>query len=86
MTRDDVLDVIKKHTLSVLIDLDGADFDPSRSLRELGAKSLDVLEIVSASMKTLRVKVPRTELNHIENLGQLADVLLVHVNDAQKPA
>jgi acyl carrier protein len=79
MTRDDVLAVVKKHALEVLIDLDGADFHATKSLREMGAKSLDMLEIVSASMKALKIKVPRTELTNIANVEQLVDVLHRHV-------
>ncbi len=79
MTRDEVQNVVRKHTLEVLIDLDPRDFDPEKSLREVGAKSLDALEIVSASMKSLKIKVPRPELVSIKNLSELIDVFYSHV-------
>jgi acyl carrier protein len=78
MSRDEVLDVVRRQTLAVLIDLDPNDFSPARSLRELGARSLDILEIVSASMKTLKIKVPRAELNGISNIDGLVDLLHTH--------
>lgn len=79
MTRDDVLGVVRRHTLEVLIDVDPADFDTNRSLREVGAKSLDVLEIVSSSMKSLKIKVPRPELVDVQTVNQLVDVFYAHV-------
>ncbi|MCC6810301.1 MAG: acyl carrier protein [Deltaproteobacteria bacterium] len=79
MTRDDVLAVVRRHTLEVLIDVDPAEFDANRSLREVGAKSLDVLEIVSSSMKSLKIKVPRPELVDVQTVNQLVDVFYAHV-------
>ncbi len=75
MMRDEVLAVIKRHFLEVV---DGADkmvFDPSKSMKDYGATSLDMVEVVSASMRELKVKVPRTEFANIKNIDGLVEVL-----------
>ncbi len=58
MDRSEVLAVICKHVQQNVHGLDGAAVDPERSLASYGASSLDIVEIVSASMRELRVKVP----------------------------
>ena len=45
------------------------------NMKDLGANSLDIVEVVSCSMRELKVKVPRSELNTLENINQLVDLL-----------
>ena len=42
--------------------------------RNVGADSLEIVEVVSRSMKQLRLKVPRTELSGARNLKELIDM------------
>ena len=44
-------------------------------MKEYGANSLDIVEVVSGAMRELKVKVPRTELNKLTNIDQLVDLL-----------
>jgi acyl carrier protein len=44
------------------------------SMRDLGADSLEIVEVVSRSMKELKIKVPRTELSGARNLKELLDL------------
>ena len=50
--------------------------------RAQGANSLDIVEVVSATMRELKVKVPRAELSKLENLDGLVDLLLKSVQQA----
>ena len=75
MTRDDVLEVIKKNFLEIVEDVEYDQLDPSKSMKDYGATSLDMVEVVSASMRELRVKIPRSELNEITNIDGLVDAL-----------
>jgi acyl carrier protein len=75
MTRDEVLAVIKRHFLEVVDGADKMAFDTAKSMKDYGATSLDMVEIVSASMRELKVKVPRTEFAGIKNIDGLAEVL-----------
>jgi acyl carrier protein len=76
MTRDQILSVVKKHLFEAVDGLDDAKFDPAKSMKDLGANSLDIVEIVSSSMRELKVKVPRAELSKLKNVDQLVDLLL----------
>jgi len=82
MERDEVLDVVTKHIRLNADGLDGAAIDPLKSMRDFGLSSLDTVEIVSASMRELRIRVPRTELASLSNIDELVD-LFVKVKQAQ---
>jgi len=49
--------------------------DPAKSMKDLGANSLDIVEIVSSSMREIKVKIPRSELAKLTNLDGLVDLL-----------
>jgi acyl carrier protein len=75
MTRQDILDVVKKHMAEVIDGVNADAVDPTRSMKELGANSLDIVEVVSCSMRELRVKVPRSELSKLTTINGLVDLL-----------
>ncbi len=74
MTRDDIWNVIKKHLADAVDDLDVDSIDTSKSMKDYGANSLDLVEVVSRSMRELKVKVPRAELNQLTNIDGLIDL------------
>ena len=74
-SKDEVMSVVKKHLVDSVEGLNPEAIDPSLSMRDLGADSLDMVEVVSASMRELKVKVPRTELSKLDNIGALVDLL-----------
>ncbi len=86
MTRDDVLAIVTKHILDVTEDMTPADIDPVRSMKEFGINSLDIVEVVSASMRELKVKVPRSELPKLTNIDGLVELLYRAVLDKQGAA
>lgn len=75
MSREQVLDVVKKYIEDTVDDVDVAGLDATKSMRDFGINSLDMVEVVSRSMRELKVKVPRSELNQIENIDGLVDLL-----------
>jgi acyl carrier protein len=75
VTRDDVLAVILKHLRATVEEARDAPIDPSMSMAQLGATSLDMVEIVSLCMRELKVKVPRAELAKLTTIDALADLL-----------
>jgi acyl carrier protein len=74
MTRDDIWNVIKKHLADAVDDLDVATIDTAKSMKDYGANSLDLVEVVSRSMRELKVKVPRAELNKLTDINGLIDL------------
>ena len=75
VNREHVLQVVKKHVLATVDGLPESSFDPSKSMKDLGANSLDMVEVVSCAMRELKVKVPRSELNKLTNVDGLVDLL-----------
>jgi acyl carrier protein len=75
MTKEQIFEVVKNHIVDTLEDVDEAKIDPTKSMKELGANSLDIVEIVSCSMRELKVKVPRSELAKLQNIQELVDLL-----------
>ena len=55
--------------------LDPNTLDTSKSMKDLGANSLDIVEVVSCSMRELKIKVPRSQLAKLENIDQLVELL-----------
>ena len=74
MTREEILAVIKKHLADAVDDVDLGAIDPKKSMVDYGANSLDLVEVVSRSMRELKVKIPRSELNNLENIEGLVDL------------
>lgn len=83
MTREDVLAVIAKHLALAVDGLDPASIDASRSMKDYGANSLDIVEVVSGAMRELKVKVPRAELNKLTNIDGLVGMLYDIKNGTQ---
>lgn len=75
MTREEVGSIVLKHLADAVPDIDPGSVDPSLSMKDMGANSLDIVEIVSRSMRELKVKVPRSELNKLTNLDGLITML-----------
>jgi acyl carrier protein len=74
-TKDEILNLVKKHLMDNLEDLNEKDFDPTKSMKAMGANSLDIVEVVSCTMRDLKVKVPRSELSKLTNVQELVDML-----------
>ena len=80
MTREEVFEVIKTNILENLEDLNADEITMEGSMKDYGANSLDMIEIVSVSMRQLKIKVPRTELVDIKSIGELVDKFMDHMN------
>ncbi len=80
MNKEEIIGVIKKHILENLEDLKEDEIDPQKAMSDYGANSLDIIEIVSSSMRELKIKIPRSELTDIKNIDELADKFLQYTN------
>jgi acyl carrier protein len=80
MTKEKIFAVVKKNILDILEDLDEDLITADKSMKDLGANSLDIVEIVSTSMRELKVKVPRAKLNELKNISELVDTLYDEVH------
>lgn len=74
VTRDEMFAVVKSNIQEIVESAKGVEIKETDSMRDLGADSLEIVEVVSRSMKALRIKVPRTELSGARNLKDLLDL------------
>ncbi|MCX6581269.1 MAG: phosphopantetheine-binding protein [Candidatus Aminicenantes bacterium] len=75
MTQLDVFQTVKKVTLEVLPFLPPEEVSIEKNLKDLGANSIDRMEVVTRSMESLGIKVPLMEFGKVKNLEGLVDVL-----------
>ncbi len=71
MTREEIFNVVKANVQTVIEGAKGQEITETNSMRDYGADSLEIVEVVSRSMKQLKIKVPRTVLSDARNLGDL---------------
>ncbi|MBP2323427.1 acyl carrier protein [Kibdelosporangium banguiense] len=74
VTREGIFAVITKNIATVIEGAEGLEVTETASMKDFGADSLEMVEVVSRSMKELRIKVPRTELSKASNLKELVDI------------
>lgn len=75
----EVFELVKAKVVEVLVDVDPAAVVPERQLVELGANSLDRVEVAMLSMEALDLRIPPTALAEVANLGELARLLTRHL-------
>ena len=83
MTREHILSVVAKHLAGAVDGVDAAAIEGSKSMKDYGANSLDIVEVVSSAMRELKVKVPRSEMNKLTNIDGLVDLLHAAANKEQ---
>lgn len=75
MTKEEVFEVVKKKILEVLFELSPDAIDRTKSLKDLGANSIDRSEIAMASMEALGLQFPLRELAGVKSIEGLVSVL-----------
>ncbi len=74
MKREEIFSVIQANMRTIIPTINGQEIVDAKSMRDYGADSLEMVEVVSRSMKQLKIKVPRARLVPVTNLRELVDV------------
>jgi acyl carrier protein len=74
MNREEMFDVLKANICEVLPGAVGKEILESNNTADFGGDSLEAVEVVSRTMKQLRIKVPRTELLEARIFGDVLDL------------
>jgi len=83
MTRSQMFEVVRANIERIVEEAAGHEITEGTSMVDLGADSLQIVEVVSRSIKELRLKVPRTELASARTVKDLLDLF---ERSAQQPA
>lgn len=79
MNRTEILNTVIRNIKQNIDGLENVDIDPEKSMATYGASSLDIVEVVSVSMRQLRIKIPRTALADVHNINGLVDLFAAKV-------
>lgn len=73
MTKEEIFGIIKRNLLEILPDLKADEIDPTQSMKDLGANSVDRMDVVIQTKEELDLKFPLHELGAVENLQGLIE-------------
>ncbi|MEU3048246.1 MULTISPECIES: phosphopantetheine-binding protein [unclassified Streptomyces] len=79
MTPDEIFAVVRRNLIDVIPELTEAQITLDHSMRELGANSIDRMDVVIATQDDLGVRVPAEQLTRANDLRSLVAVLSEHV-------
>lgn len=82
MNRQEILTIVIESLKDNVDELEEQEIDPSKSLAEYGASSLDNVEIVSSILRRLKLRVPRADMANLSNIDGLVDLLHTRVSAA----
>ncbi|MDA7716907.1 acyl carrier protein [bacterium] len=76
MSKEHVFEVVKNIIVEVLPDVELDQISIEKSLKDLGANSIDRMEIVTMSMEELDLKIPLMSFAQVGNIEGMVDVLI----------
>ncbi|ELR68269.1 Acyl carrier protein [Fulvivirga imtechensis AK7] len=75
MSKEHVFETVKNVVMEILPDVEAEQITMDKSLRDLGANSIDRMEVVTMSMEELGLKIPLMSFANVSNIEGLVDVL-----------
>ncbi len=75
MDKEKIFQIVVNHTREVLPELVERKIECSDSLRDLGANSIDRAEVVTLTLESLSMNIPRTALFGANNIGELVGLI-----------
>jgi polyketide biosynthesis acyl carrier protein len=75
VTPENVFQTVRKVTLEVLPFLSPEQVTMEKSLKDLGANSIDRMEVVTRSLEMLGLDIPLVEFAKVKDLRGLVEVL-----------
>lgn len=75
MSTNEIIEVITRHTREVIPHLESHPFQPTDSLKSLGANSIDRADIIMMTLETLSLNIALIHMAKAENIGDLARII-----------
>lgn len=79
MTKADIFEVVKKNVLEIVPGLEPEAVSVNKSLSELGANSVDRMEVITMSMEDLDVSIPLLSFAKAVNIGGIVDIFFANL-------
>lgn len=80
MTEEEIFAVLRAQIIDVLPEAADVEITLDHSMRDLGANSIDRMDVVIAVQEELGTKVPNSELTGAGNLRSLVAVFREHLS------
>lgn len=81
MLKEEVYHIVQETIMDVLPDVEKENISIEKQLKEIGANSIDRMEIVTMSMRELNIKIPLMSFAGVNNIEGLVNVLHENVNN-----
>jgi len=75
VNSEEIFAIVTRHAQEVVPGLEGHRFQPTESLKDLGANSIDRSEIVMMTLDSLSLNIPLVETVRAANIGELVKLL-----------
>jgi len=80
MSKEEIFEIVKNCVVDILPDINENDIKITDALKDLGANSIDRMDVTIGCMKALKLKVPMIRFGNISNIQGLVDVLYEECN------
>ncbi len=74
-TKDEIFELLKRHLLEIVPEIRPDQVQPAVSMKDLGANSIDRVDVVLQTMESLKLKFPLHELGTTTNMQAVVDHL-----------
>ncbi len=75
MNKNNVFEVVKESIIEILPDVKEHEISIEGNLKDLGANSIDRMDIVVRTMEVMELKIPMVEFGNVKNIQELVDLL-----------
>jgi len=75
MSKVDVFSSLKESINELLPDIDLADINYEESLKDLGANSVDRMDIIIETMEKINVRIPLVEFGNAKCIKNIVDIM-----------
>jgi len=75
MSKNEIFELLKNAIVEIMPDLSPDQIKIEESLRDLGANSVDRMDIVIRVMELLNIKIPLVEFGKVNNMQGIVDLL-----------
>lgn len=80
ITRFDVFKIVQNNILEILPKITAEFVTPEKSFNDLGANSVDRIEIITSSISHLGIKIALLSFASVNNIYDLVDILFNNLN------
>lgn len=84
-TREKIIEVILKHVKDNIEGVNVTDLDFDKSMKDYGADSLDLVEIVSGTTRDLRLEIDPDDYSKVKSINNLVDLLYNYAQKDETP-